>query len=136
MIDAPTSAEYLVTNSARLIEASEANGLCVSLPAENELQIDIDSDADWSRFLRGWEIFSREFPLVGPYLVTPSKSGTGKHVRIRTPWPVEPWQRIAWQASLGSDHVRELLSGVRLIAGDPHPTLLVETPQTMEAIHA
>lgn len=49
-----------------------------------------------------------------------------RHIRIQLPWELTDWERIAWQAALGSDPVRELLSCLRLRKGDAHPTMLIE----------
>lgn len=110
------------------IARSKREGLLIDFPAANELQIDIDSEAHRAAFDRSMGIFSRE--LVGDFDVqeTPSKSGTGTHVRIRLHFDVDVWQRIAWQAALGSDPVRELLSCLRAMRGDTAPTLFAEKP--------
>lgn len=131
----PTNPDYLITNSVRALEAAAANGLCVSFPAHNELQIDLDTPEDNERFARSWEIAAREFGLKPEHrTITPSKSGEGAHVRVRMPFTLTPWQRIALQAAMGSDPVRELLSAVRLHAGDPSPTLLFETPEVARSL--
>lgn len=129
----PTDPDYLATNSQMAIDNAAVLGHIVDFPADNELQIDLDSEADKERFYRSFEILSREFGVPTAVWNT-SKSGEGHHVRITMPFDLTPWQRIALQAALGSDPVRELLSAVRLHAGDPHPTLFFELPETMPLI--
>lgn len=116
---------------AAYIERSKSEGLLVTFPSDCELQIDIDNAAHRAVFDRSYEIFKREMvDHVGSYRVqeTVSKSGTGAHIRITLPFKVDVWQRIAWQAALGSDPVREVLSCFRARRGDTEPTLLAEKP--------
>lgn len=88
------------------------------------------------RFDRAWKCFCRNFgTTASDLLVTPSKSGGEKqHIRVFLPFNVEPVERIALQAALGSDGVRELLSLRRVRGDDPHPTLFAETPEMMKTI--
>lgn len=114
---------------ARMIE----EGYSIVLPKPNELQIDIDTDEQFAIFTRASESMAKNWwidsglPLVETH---PSKSGLPcRHVTITLPFDVTPWQRIALQASLGSDPMRELLSSIRLMKGDVAPTLFVEQQQ-------
>lgn len=107
----------------------ELEGKRVVLPKDNQLQIDIDSEEHYAVFLRSAEVLLRNW-LDGPDIQVedhPSSSGhPRRHITLTLPFTVEPWQRIALQAALGSDPVRELLSATRLLKGDIHPTLFVE----------
>jgi hypothetical protein len=107
-----------------------SQGFKIVLPAENELQIDIDDDAQFEIFSRASESFAKNWWLdsASPSVeIHPSKSGLpSRHVTITLPFSITPWQRIALQASLGSDPMRELLSSIRLMKGDIAPTLFVE----------
>lgn len=111
-----------------------ADGKVVDEPANNQLQLDIDTREDEARFFKNWPIFKREIERLYhkelPFpRITPSRSGyPSQHVRIDLPFEVDTWQRIAWQGALGSDPTRELLSAVRALNGDDKPTLLVENP--------
>jgi hypothetical protein len=107
----------------------DAEGYEPSYPGPYELQIDIDNDVHYETFLRSSEILHREMQEFGGIQIveTPSKSGMPcRHIRIGVPFPLDDFQRIAWQAALGSDPVRELLSCLRALRGDAHPTLLIE----------
>jgi hypothetical protein len=113
------------------IARMEAEGYRVVFPADNELQVDIDSDEQYAAFNKSWPIFCRDtqhYALEFPgKRETPSRSGLPRrHITVTLPFEVTPEQRIAWQAALGSDPVRELLSMLRLQRGDEHPTLFVE----------
>lgn len=111
------------------IKRKEREGYRVDFPGENELFIDIDSARQWSIFKDQLKVFERNFGSVISYKVTPSKSGPpNRHIRVILPFQVNELQRIAFQAVLGSDPVRELLSIARDRQGDEHPTLFLEQP--------
>jgi hypothetical protein len=111
-------------------------GLVVTFPDADELQIDLDSNQDWERHEASWRILARDFGLhESARRITPSRNGgERRHVRITMPIDLEPWQRLAFQAALGSDPIRELLSSIRLLNGDEHPSLLVETPEVADQL--
>src|SRR5690606_29610055 len=116
-------------NEARAdyIARMELEGYKVVLPGPNELQIDIDSDEDYSRWLTAKAVLDRNKVEHQVLRERPSRGGLpGRHIVVWLPEPLDPWQRIALQGALGSDHVRELLSCIRMLRGDEHPTLLVE----------
>lgn len=109
----------------------EAEGNTIHFPADDELQVDIDSEAQYAAYKRSFEILSREIGEQYKTLITaqetPSRSGLpSRHIRIKLPFKMDNWQRIAWQASLGSDPVRELLSALRAHRGLEKPTLFCE----------
>lgn len=112
-----------------------SEGYQVVTPLANQLQVDIDSAEHYAAFLHSAEVLLRNWKDA--YIVDiedhPSKSGGGRrHITLTLPFEVSPWQRIALQAALGSDPVRELLSATRLMRGDVHPTLFVEKPFELE----
>ncbi len=142
MTDTAEFADYSIMREA-FIAKWEADGFVVTYPADNELQIDIDNDEDMARHEKSWVSLVRNIDReagTSPTLteehrrITPSRSGTGKHVRITLPFPLTPLERIAFQAAMGSDAVRELLSIFRLRMGDQSPTLLLETPETAASL--
>ncbi len=110
---------------------AEANNLRVVLPKDNELQIDIDSDADFAQFTQAYDkLFGVDFVLPMKFDVTPSRNGgEGRHITVTLHKPIDPLTRIALQAVLGSDWKRELFGLVRLHNDDPNPTLFYETPE-------
>lgn len=116
------------------LERMRAEGNVVSIPEEDELQIDIDTEEQYVRFCALYEIFEREMKcsVHGGGInrhETPSRSGLpNRHIRIHLPFNVGPAERIAWQAALGSDPTRELLSLFRVLRGESDPTMLIEQP--------
>lgn len=99
-------------------------GMVIHLPSPNELQLDIDYESQYNIYRKLIWILEREYGNC-PTVVTVSKNG-GLHIYITLPFEVNDYERIAYQAALGSDPVRELLSLVRLHEGIEHPTLLAE----------
>ena len=107
----------------------ELAGKTVVLPANNQLQIDIDSDEHYAAFVRSAEVVLRNWSDACEIEIEDHPSSSGlpcRHITLTLPFAVNPWQRIALQAALGSDPVRELLSATRMLRGDIHPTLFVE----------
>lgn len=109
-------------------EKAMANGWTVVEPGPRELFIDLDSEEDRNRFearlhrarANGMEILVRR---DGP---SPSGEKHRSHVVLEMDHDLTPEHRIAWQAALGSDPMRELLSLVRIRKGIPHPTVFFE----------
>ena len=109
----------------------KSEGFAVVLPEGNQLQIDIDSVEHYRNFLHAAEVIMRNWPFAPAIEIEDHPSSSGfprRHITLTLPFTVEPWQRIALQAALGSDPIREILSATRLMRGDIHPTLFVETP--------
>ena len=109
------------------IARMQADGYRVCLPEANELFIDIDTKLHWETFLAQIGIFERNHGENIVWSVSPSRNGgEGRHVRVYMPFAMDDVERIAWQAALGSDPARELLSLVRVKRGDKSPTLFIE----------
>lgn len=113
-------------NSARAYQEAEDDGLVVVLPTDTQLQLDIDDN-------RAYAIYTALVPVVDRYytvlsvLDEPSRSGLPKrHITLTLARPVGVFERIAIQACMGSDRVRELLGVIQAMQGDPHPTLFLE----------
>lgn len=114
------------------IKEMKLQGYNIVLPKSNELQIDIDTPEQLEAFYVGLAVLMRNDCNWPAMLVEmhPSKSGTGKHATVKLPYEItDPIHRIALQACLGSDPVRELLALIRYKQGDPDPILFVETPE-------
>lgn len=133
LAEAAQQREAYDINEARAVYIARmlAEGNKILYPEDNELLIDIDSEDHYNTFLNSFHILAREcFEEYGQTLTWSEKESRSgyprKHIYIRLPFEVDVWQRIAWQAALGSDPVRELLSSIRALRGDEHPTLLVE----------
>jgi hypothetical protein len=113
------------------IKRMEAEGNRIVLPKDNELQVDIDSDEQYAVFQKSLACLKRNESQSDDIRVEehPSRSGLPRrHITVTMPFDLEPWERIAFQAALGSDPIRELVSIFRLMRNDSHPTLFVEAP--------
>lgn len=119
----------------------QLEGKEVCIPERHQLFLDLDSMSQVEAFLKSFPIFVREMEefhvlnSVNIFTITFNKSSSGApyhwHVRITMCQPsniFSPVERIAWQAALGSDPCRELLSMIRHQNGDDDCTLLVESP--------
>jgi hypothetical protein len=107
-------------------------GFEVVLPQDNQLQIDIDDEAAYLVYLGNLKRYKLHFDNNPVILeeTKPSKSGKEghRHITLTLADPVSNEMRIMLQALLGSDPVRELLSYIRLVNDDEHPTLFIEKP--------
>lgn len=104
------------------------HGRSIITPKDNELLIDIDSEEDFKQFEEGIDLIQRNISEdIKITNIHPSKSGLPRrHITVTLPFDTTPVERIAWQAALGSDFKRELLSLIRYLRGDIKPTLFVE----------
>jgi hypothetical protein len=120
--------------SVSAFEEAERTGKQVVLPKPNQLFIDIDNEASFTLFtaqlgrLRQYEYASLQ--------VTPSASGLpNRHIVVGLNRDLTDTERIAFQAAMGSDPIRELLGLIRVSHGDQYPTLFLEatgaTPATV-----
>jgi hypothetical protein len=104
-------------------------GLKAVLPESDELLIDLDGEATLNlgvlKALRS--TLSSPQDYFDHILYTTSKSGSNKHAYIKLYAPVSNEARIALQACLGSDSVREVLSILRCNLESEAPTVLFET---------
>jgi len=123
-----TLGEYLIGNQVYYIAQCKSEGLDVVIPKENELFIDIDSDVQYNRFLDAMLCLVYNFPGVDITRNTPSRrKEEGRHIVVTMPFDMTSTERVAFQAALQSDPVRELLSLMRIrTGGGTSPTLFVE----------
>lgn len=120
--------------TSKRVRAKKASKSTRFVPARaNELQIDIDSNAALNLFRAHWHIFNSRMaayrkPITSLTTIEPSPSGKRGHWHITITFQraLDPTTRIALQAVLGSDRMRELLSLCRLLNGSPIPTLFFE----------
>jgi hypothetical protein len=121
-----------------ILVAADA-GMDLVLPAEDQLFIDLDD-------IRGLEIMQHQLEVLAKngfaFVIdkqTVSKRGR-RHAYIRTDLVITPTERIAFQACLGSDLSRELLSLLRIIAArrpgmeavaKHPPTVFFEVPESV-----
>jgi hypothetical protein len=117
-------------NSARALKEAEENNLVVVFPGESELQLDLDTEHAFNIYLELKPIIERYYGIEKEK-ITPSRSGLPKrHVTVTLYTKLTSYERIALQAILGSDRVRELLSAIQEMQGDQHPTLFLENRPT------
>lgn len=111
--------------SAAAFEQAGREGREVVLPKPNQLFIDIDSEAGFALFMAQIERL-RQFEFA--YMtITPSASGfPNRHIVVDLDRDLADTERIAFQAAMGGDPIRELLGLIRISHGDPHPTLFLE----------
>ena len=107
--------------------AAKDKGLEILLPKSNELFIDLDSNADFNLFKELLEIF-KQYEDVENHTFTNSSRPGHRHAIVRLNRTVTEFERIAFQAMLGSDRKREVLGYARIKSGEPHPTLFFEKP--------
>lgn len=114
-------------NSQRAYNQAAMENLEVVLPADNELQIDIDNEHSYLLFQKQLQILQ---VYVGVVDVRESSSKSGKdwklHITVELDPDVTMIERLALQAMMGSDRVRELLGYVQYKNNDPHPVLFLE----------
>lgn len=108
-----------------------ARGLVVVKPGPRDLFIDIDDEASLTTFYANLSAVERGLGAKVEMIQRPSPSGKpGRlHLTVRVPRDVTPLERIALQAILGSDRMREALSWIRLQNQQEHPTLFFERPE-------
>jgi hypothetical protein len=113
-------------------DTAAALGLRVITPGDRELFIDIDCDEDLAHYRAMLEIlkpiaFTDGRALVVMEKVVPSKTLGHFHITVTLDERVTPMERIAFQAALGSDRKRELLSLLRVrLDLDRPPTVFFE----------
>lgn len=108
------------------IKRMMVEGYRVVLPEPNEVFIDIDTEDDYQLFLDQFKLILRDIGVVNKREHTSRNGLPGRHITLTMAFAMTDVERIALQSVLGSDPKRELLSMVRLIRGDKHPTLFVE----------
>lgn len=102
----PEGNEELIRAKAQMLN------LDVKYPAPNELFLDVDSAEDFKHFISLFDRLQVHLPDV-TFTWTKSKSGGDKkHVIVTFPSELgfSEIERIAWQACMGSDRIREFLS--------------------------
>lgn len=115
-----------VPTTALAFEKAKAKNLEVVYPGPRELQIDIDRPEDYAVWQAHREIFDQHFKIL-KVVETPSEEKGHLHLTVTIGRCLNPFERIALQAVLGSDRKRELLGLVMYMIGREHkPTLFLE----------
>ena len=122
------SAEHESTLS--VINNVIAAGRRVYVPANDELVLDLDSNESMHKFWTAKLLFETAFKTELHVTYYKSKTAYHKHIVIRCAvfegWSLE--KKIYYQALLGSDPVKEMLSKIRLDNGVTYPILLFNVP--------
>lgn len=105
-------------------------GLVVTKPAVNELFIDIDNEESYAVFNANIGRVAACLPCEAEEWDSPSGRPGHRHILVTFAPSVvlTDIERIALQAVLGSDRVREVLSWQRAFKGVRCPTLFFEKP--------
>lgn len=91
-------------------EAAKAKGLHVWRPAADEVYVDIDDTASAKRFAMAAKLLQEAIVSIRRSS-SPSGHHNREHICVRLNRPLSSeWERVAWQAALGSDLGREGLS--------------------------
>lgn len=115
-------------STQRALDYAREQGLQVVVPKNDELLIDIDSDAAYHTFESNYPLVAGLYPTAG-YQVSPSRTKPeGKHIHLQLGCTLNPFERVALQCILGSDLHRELYSVERIRNGEVAPTLFYEKP--------
>ena len=116
-------------------EIAEQRGLVVVYPKDNELQLDIDSEEQWTEFIRRKAFFDEFFwgqAQTYEMVTTISSSGYPKrHITLTFKnEKFDHYQRMVYQAALNDDPKRTFLGLARLLRGMSNnpPTTLFEVP--------
>ena len=131
--DAEAKYDFDTIKSECAVKEAALKNLDIVFPLSNELLIDIDNEESFAKYQKNIPKFQMHVATVLEEYITPSKSGNPckKHIRLFLDRNIEPGERLMYQSFLGSDPTRELLSYVRLINGDPNPTLFYEKKRNL-----
>jgi hypothetical protein len=115
-------------------EIAANEGLCIVVPNDRTLQLDFDSDEsyEWLWLSKNLSNLHVHFD-VAKIVTTVSKSGN-KHVHITLNQSLDTPTRIALQAVLGSDPVREFLNIARHLKGIKDPVVFFEKPDAQPIV--
>lgn len=119
-------------------EAAASKQMCVVFPKFNELQIDIDSGAQYNEFLRRFKYFQEDGAL-GPMKLRGMQSKSGlphRHVYVELmdrsiSNALTDQERIMLQSAMGDDPLRSFLNTRRLVMGMERPSRLFAKPQNL-----
>ena len=129
MIKVSNDLKYTLTREA-MLDLVAKEDLIIVYPKDDELFLDLDSDKAYGLFQNQLEML-RKFMNVINITVNPSKSGLPhRHVTVQLGKDLSEAERIALQASLGSDRRCELLRYKLFLEHDEHPTLFLERKPT------
>ncbi len=120
--------EVLHRTKDEIQEIAAKQGMVAVIPLPNELQLDIDSPGATLQDLNQEVVAAladNGIIFIG-HLITKSKSGN-THIHLGLNKELDQGLRIALQAALGSDPVREALAVCRKREGSDTPCVLFES---------
>ena len=121
-------------NSQNALNLAKLQDLEVKFPANNELFIDIDNEHSFQLFQKQLDIIRKYIGVVDDQSTISRHGLPGRHITLTLDRTVTELERIALQACLGSDRVRELLGFIQNDIEDPHPTLFLEKKPLLLAV--
>ena len=113
-------------NSKRAEDLAVKENLTVVYPGDDEVLIDIDNEHSFQVYMKHMQVISKHLGILSENVQPSRNKKEGRHVTLRMKSPVTELERIAIQACLGSDRMRETLGFIQYKNGDPHPTLFLE----------
>jgi hypothetical protein len=117
--------KYKLDNALEQLAKKHNPNLEIVPAKPNEIQIDYDCEDIPKRFEEVLDILRERFEQGSvQWDKFHSTSGKHWHVVLHLPQNITDQERIVWQALFGSDHIREGLSFMRLLANIPNPVLL------------
>lgn len=117
------SGDGIVRTHEQCLAWAEALNCDIRFPQPDELFIDIDTEAAWHRFLITYECLDKFIKCS--CVITASKSGLPKrHVVVKLDKHYSITERIALQAIMGSDPMRELMSLKRVRDDENYDTII------------
>jgi hypothetical protein len=117
-------------NSKRAEDLAAKENLTVVYPGDDEVLIDIDNDHSFQVYLKHRDVIAKHLGILSENVQPSRNKKEGLHVTLKMKSPVTELERIAIQACLGSDRMREVLGFIQYKNGDPHPTLFLEKKPT------
>ena len=118
--------ELGLPNTQLAIKEAEKKNLDVVYPNPDQLQIDIDTEHAFQVYLHVKQILDNHYGIKKEEIHFSRSGAPKRHITVTLYQDVDPMERIALQACLGSDRIRELLGVVMLKGGDKTPTLFLE----------
>jgi hypothetical protein len=111
-------------NSSEMMAFAAAHDMDIFFPEPRQLFMDIDTVQQFETFTKNSEILMHKGKVEWKEYPSKTADGIHKHIVVETATEWDASSRILMQACLGSDPTRELLSYMRLLEKDPHPTML------------
>ncbi len=112
-----------------VVKIAKAKGQEVVEADPKTLQIDIDTEEDWTRWQEGYEILGNVLD-IDSYEVKMSGSGyPHRHITIKLLNKTDVWKRIALQMCFGSHITREILNCKRVLNNSEVTVLFFEKPK-------